>query len=426
MRAAPCHWLLGLGAVCAMACGGCERAKTEEATVTNGAKLRLVFKHQPMWGDPTILRDRLAAFERAHPEVVLATEVLPNASEVLHQYFLTALEAKSRDFDVFVTDVVWIPEFSHAGWIADVSDVFPPASLKQDFIEGAAQAVIVDGRTFAVPWYVDVGILYYRSDLVSAPPRTYDELVREARAARQKDPSLAGFVWQGRQYEGLVCNAFESIWGHGGEVSKGGLVELDTPAARAGLGFLRELITNGTSPRSVTSSTEEETRRAFQEGHAVFMRNWPYAYTELQKEGSPVRGKVGFTTLPTVSGAPGHGALGGWQLALNAQTPPEKRAIAIDLIRHLTSLEANVTFAIAYGRNPPRLAAYQDARLVHEAPFIAQLFPAVSRAWPRPVTPYYNMMSDVLQSEFSAVVSGVRPADVALPRAQKLIDRITR
>lgn len=409
-----------------MASSGCARAKPHEDEATSGSKLRLVFKHQPMWGDPAVLRETLATFERAHPEIELATEVLPNASEVLHQYFLTALGAKSRDFDVFVADVVWIPEFAHAGWIADVSDAFPPASLKRELVEGAAEAVIVDGRTYAVPWYVDVGILYYRTDLVASPPRTYDELVRQAQAARAKDPSLTGFVWQGRQYEGLVCNAFESIWGHGGQEPKGGRIELDTPAARAGLGYLRELVTDGTSPRSVASSTEEETRRAFQEGHAVFMRNWPYAYTEMQREGSPIRGKFGFTTLPTVSGEPGHGALGGWQLALNAQTPPEKHAAAIDLIRHLTSAETNVTFAIAYGRNPPRLAAYRDPRLMREAPFIAQLYPAISRAWPRPITPYYNMMSDVLQSEFSAVVSGVRPADVALPRAQRLVDRITR
>jgi len=80
--------------------------------------------------------------------------------------------------------------------------------------------------------------------------------------------------------------------------------------------------------------------------------------------------------------------------------------------------------AVHYARNPPRAAAYEDARLKERAPYIASLLPMVRQARPRPVTPYYAMVTDVLQSEISAAVSGLRSPEKALARAQKLADHL--
>ncbi|WP_394826776.1 ABC transporter substrate-binding protein [Pendulispora albinea] len=389
-------------------------------------KIRVVFKYQPLGSEPEPLRDLLADFERANPDIEVMTEVLPNASDVVHQYFLTSLEGKSREFDVFIADVVWIPEFARAGWISDISDALPPEVIKRDFLPGAAEAVIVQGKTYGAPWYVDAGLLYYRTDLVPRAPKTYEELIEFAKAARAKDPSLYGYVWQGRQYEGLVCNAYEALWGHGGKTMDNTRVLVDTKEGRAAMSYMRRLFTEGISPPSVTSAGEEDARHVFQQGRAVFMRNWPYCWGEAQKDGSPIKGKVGITTLPTVDGSPGHGALGGWQLALNANTPSWRREAALKLMTYLTSLQSGVKLAIAYGRNPSRKAAYQDADLRKSAPFVADLLPVLENAKPRPVTPYYGMLSDVLQSEFSAVVSGIRTPEASLDRAQKLLDHVTQ
>jgi multiple sugar transport system substrate-binding protein len=277
-----------------------------------------------------------------------------------------------------------------------------------------------------VPWYVDVGVLFYRKDLVPRAPRTYAELQQFAREAKQKNPLLQGYVWQGRQYEGLNCNVFEAIWGHGGQVlDEQGRLSLDTEQARAGLAYLRGLIASGISPPGVTSAAEEEARRVFQSGQAVFMRNWPYAWEEAQKPDSPIRGKVGVTTLPTVSGEPGWGTLGGWQLAVNAHVSEPRRRAAERLIAHLTSPEANVMMALNYGRNPPRPSVYKDPRLTERVPFIASLLTMVENARPRPVTPYYNLLSDVLQSEFSAAIAGIRSPETSLKQAQRQVDHLT-
>jgi multiple sugar transport system substrate-binding protein len=419
--------MLGLRALAiSAALLGCSPAPAAgRATASGQARLRIVLKHQPLWGDPAPLRDLLARFSAAHPDLEVVTELLPNAPEMLHQHLLTSFESRSRDFDVVVADVIWVAELARAGWVADLSPWFPAATVRRDFLPGVADAVIVGERTFAVPWYVDVGLLYYRTDLVPRAPKTVAELEDFARAAQRADRSLYGYVWQGRQYEGLVCVGYEAGWAFGARTLDGERALVDSPEMAAGLGWLRSLVASGLSPRSVTSAGEEEARRVFQDGRAVFMRNWPYAFQEAQREGSRVAGRVGFAPLPTPGGEPGTGALGGWQLVVNASAPAERQRAAAELVAHLTSAEANVTMALAYGRNPPRVAAYADPRLRDRAPFIAALEPLVRAARPRPVTPYYVMISDVLQSEFSAIVSGIRTPARALAQAQQLIDHVT-
>src|SRR5215217_485600 len=225
---------------------GCRRgggSGSEDGRDGAGAT-RLVLKYQPLWGPPEPFRELLAGFERDNPGVTLVTEALPNSSDLAHQFFLTSLEGGAQDFDVLVADVVWVPEFARAGWIADLSQAFPPERLREDFLPGPVEAVVLQGRTWAVPWYVDVGVLYYRTDLVPRAPRTYAELERFTREALAKGgPGLQGYLWQGRQYEGLNCNVYEALWGHGGEaVAPDGRVLLATPEARAALTYLRGLV----------------------------------------------------------------------------------------------------------------------------------------------------------------------------------------
>lgn len=409
--------LLALAALAA-APAGCRRSPPGDG------RLRLVLRYQPLWGDPAPFRALLDGFERDNPGVSVEAQPIPNSSDLAHQLLLTSLEGGGGDLDVFVLDVIWTAEFARAGWLADLSESFPPARLRAELLPAAVEAAVQGGRTVAVPWYVDVGVLYWRTDLVPRAPRTYRELEEMARAAMARDGSLRGFVWQGRQYEGLSCNVFEAIWGHGGEPMRDGRLVVDSAAARDAVAWLRGLVAGGVAPPSVTTATEEESRRVFQEGKAVFMRNWPYALPLLEAPGSPVRGRVAIAPLPTVDGTPGPGALGGWLLAVSAGAPPARRAAAVRLVAHLTSPDAALTLAVAYGRNPALRALYADPRLRRSAPAMAALEPLLARARPRPMTPYYGLVADALQGELSAAVSGLRPPAEALRRAQAQIDRI--
>ncbi len=392
----------------------CRRRAGEERAGT------VVFRNQPMWADPKPFLDFVDRFE-TESGLEVRMEAVPSESGVAHQFFLTALEGGDTSFDVLLVDVVWAPELARGGWIADLSEWFPPERLSAEFLPGPAEAVVSGGRTWAVPWFADTGLLYRRSDLVPEAPRTYAELRAEALAHRE----LQGFTWQGKQYEGLVCNAFEAIWGHGGRtMDESGRVLLDTPEARDALAWMRSLLADGVSPRSVASSGEEESRRVFHAGRAVFHRNWPYAWSRANAADSPIKGKVAVSPLPTLTGEPGWGCLGGWQLAVNANVAPARREAAARLIAHLTSDDGTFLLAAKYAQLPARRATYDDPRLAEASPFIASLKEAILRARPRPVTPYYNLLADSLQSELSAAITGLRSPAEALRRAQQQVDRI--
>ncbi len=386
----------------------------------------VVFKHGKIAGDAALFRRLLDRFERDHPGVRVRDETLPASTDEQHQFYAINLEGRSADFDVLSLDVIWVQEFARAGWLRDVSALLPENERK-DFLPGPVRAVTYGGRAYAVPWYVDAGVLYYRSDLLRkygrAVPTTWAGLVATARAITGREPGLYGFLWQGKQYEGLVCNVLEYIWGNGGEVLRNGKPVLTEPQDIEALRFMRSLIADhGVSPPLVTTATEEPTRHLFGSGRAVFLRNWPYAWNIFERPGSPVRGRVGVAPLPSFKGHPSASTLGGWQLGVNrfSRHPRE----AEELVRYLTAPAAQKTLALTVGYKPSRRALYRDPDLLREQPFIASLYGILLRARPRPVTPYYMMITQVLQPEFSAVLAGIRTPRAALESAQRQIEHI--
>jgi multiple sugar transport system substrate-binding protein len=230
---------------------------------------------------------------------------------------------------------------------------------------------------------------------------------------RATHPDLHGLVWQGKQYEGLVCNALEYIWSYGGD--------LDGPseAAGRGLSFMRALIEESLSPPYVSTLTEEPSRVLFGRGRALFLRNWPYAWKLLQGEHSLVRGRVGVTALPHGEGRTSAATLGGWHLGVNAFSP--QPALAERLVAFLGSAPAQEALALAYGYSPPRRSLYRESRLTAAQPFQASLGTLLENARPRPVSPRYVAFSQTLQSEFSAVLCGLRAPDAAIARIRRVL-----
>lgn len=396
----------------------------QPATMEQG--LTVVFKHGKIAGDPAHLRAILDEFERRNPGIRVKDETLPASTDEQHQFYVINLEGGSADFDVLSMDVIWVPEFARAGWLRDLSHLLPPEA-RGEFFPGPVEADCWAGRMYAVPWYIDAGLLYYRRDLLSRygldVPKTWPDLVAAARFVTEREADIYGFVWQGRQYEGLVCNALEVFWSNGGEVLKDGRCVIDGRENAEALRFMRDLIARyGVTPPLVTTAIEETTRHLFGGGRALFMRNWPYAWNVFQREGSAVKGKVGVAPLPSFPGHPPASTLGGWQLGINRHS---KRAGAAEkLVAFLTSPEAQKRLALTVGYKPTRKSLYADAELRREQPFIAGLYTVFMEARPRPVTPYYMMITQVMQSEFSAAVSGIRTPEEALLSARRQIDHI--
>ncbi len=392
----------------------------------SASRVRIVFKHGKISGDPEDFRLLLRHFERRNPGISVRDETLPASTDEQHQFYVTNLEGGRADFDVFSMDVIWVPEFSRAGWLMDVSDILPQEE-RLDFFPGPIRAISFDNRIFAIPWYIDAGLMFYRKDMLAkygySPPEKWADLVVISRAVMSRAPGLYGFIWQGKQYEGLVCNALEFIWSNNGDIIDGDRLVINSRENIYALRFMRDLIYRyRVSPSLVTTATEEPCRHIFGKGKAVFMRNWPYAWNLFNAAGSPVKGKVGVTVLPSFKIGGSCSTLGGWQLGINRNTkhPGEARK----LIKFLTSPESQKALSLAAGYYPVRKSLYRDRDLLTKQPFLPGLFRVFMKARPRPVTPYYMMISQVLQPEFSAAITGIRSPEAALTSAQKQIEHI--
>jgi multiple sugar transport system substrate-binding protein len=407
--------LLAAAIVLGLLAQACERSGETGGPVT------IVFKHGKIAGDPEAFAGLLRQFERENPDIRVRDETLPATTDQQHQFYVINLEGRSSDFDVLSMDVIWVPEFARAGWLRDLSHLLP-AEERDRYFGGPIRAVSFEGRVYAVPWYIDAGLLYYRKDLLEkynfSPPETWQELVRTASHIYGKEPGVYGFIWQGKQYEGLVCNVLEYFWGNGGDVIADGRAVIDSPENREAIRFVRQLIYEyRVTPELVTTAIEETTRQIFGSGRALFMRNWPYAWNIFEAQGSPVRGKVGVAVLPAFSGHEPASTLGGWQLGVNKYS--RHAAEAERFVKFLTSYDAQKKLALTIGYKPTLRSLYADPELRAAQPFIAGLYDVFERARPRPVTPYYMMISQVLQPELSAVISGIKEPEEALAEAER-------
>ncbi len=396
--------------------GGNDGASFASSTV-------VIFKHGKLSGDPRTFEALLREFERRHPGVLVREELLPSSTDQQHQFYAINLEDQRTTFDLLAADVIWVQEFARAGWVQDLDHLLPP--LERDlYFPAAIQAATFEQHLHAIPWYMDAGMLYYRRDLLDrygfSPPRTWPELVRIARTILQgeRERTLHGFVWQGKQYEGLVCVALEFIWGHGAN----SLSEED-PGAEAALTFMRNLIVRDKiSPAMVLTADEEATRHLFGAGRALFMRNWPYAWPLFQQEGSPVRGKVGIAPLPSFPGYESASTLGGWMLAIPRRAAHQREAA--QLIAFLTSPEIQRRMALDIGYKPARRDLYRDPALLQSQPWLRELAPVLLAARPRPLSPYYLMLSQALQPELSAALVGTKSPREALASAKRQMTHI--
>ncbi len=334
MPLARLAWLLGL-----VVLAGCAERPADRAGTT------LVFKHARILGPGNPIPALVADFQARHPGVRVVAESLPWNSDEQRQFFVINLESGRPGFDVMMLDVIWVPEFARAGWLLDLTPRLAPGELDA-FFPSAARAAMHAGRAWALPWNMNVGLLYYRKDLLArhglAPPETYGDLVAQAARIRaaERGARLDGFLWQGKQYEGLVVNVLEHLRASGTELlGPDGTLFPDPGRAEQALGFMRSLIETGVSPPWTTAADEELTRRAFGKGEAVFLRNWPYALDLLEAGDSPVRGRVGIAPLPRhPGGLLGAGSTGGAHLAIHRGT--RHPDLAMDLVRTLTSAAA--------------------------------------------------------------------------------------
>lgn len=360
-------------------------------------------------------------FEASHPGVRVDLVEGPNATDLRENLYTAALLAGDDSFDLVYMDVTWTPKF--AQWLRPLDGDFTAGELAR-LLPAAVRSGRFRGSLYRIPVRTDVGVLYYRRDLLErsglSPPRTLEELARIA-GRLQSPPTLWGYVWPGGQYEGLICTYLEVLRAYGGFWVNPDTLEVGLERAEAlrALDFLRRSrAAGGISPPGVTAYKEDESRRLFQDGRAVFLRNWSYVWRLAQAPDSAIAGEVGvLPMLPAAEGGAAGGALGGWGFGVS-KTSRNPR-LAIEFVRHAISSEGQRALCAETGYLPALAEAYRDPALVAANPLLPELEKLQQGAVLRPVIPRYAFVSDILQRHLSAALAGAVAPEEALAAAAR-------
>ena len=356
---------------------------------------------------------------RIHLDVIRG----PLETESISDLAISSLLLGDTPFDGLLMDVTWVSKYAKAGWLAPLDSYF----TEQDFASlapGASEGNHAEGALQRWPLTSDIGLLYWRTDLMDEPPRTPQDLETISTRLQNSGQVPFGYVWQGRQYEGLSCVFLEMIDGFGGDwyEPQTGAIGLDQPPGTAAASWLQQLIATGISPRAVTNYSESESLQSFKSGESAFMRNWPYAWAELQKDDSPVKGKVGITSMVSETNQRPAATIGSWGLSLLKGS--EHPQSTIEAIKYLTNEQSQRYLLTNFGYTPTQAALFEDEQLTNAYPSLVAIGEALPYARPRPQTPLYAQMSDVLQRNLSSTLTGVTQPPAAMNQAQDTTEQV--
>jgi multiple sugar transport system substrate-binding protein len=355
----------------------------------------------------------------------------PTDTDQRRQGLVIPLNAKKSDPDVFLMDVAWIAQFAASQWLYPLDSLMKSSTLTPElfFQSVIRKADRYQDALIALPVYIDGGMLYYRTDLLQeycdgAVPRTWQQLVQCAKtvqdAQRKTVPDFYGFVWQGAQYEGLVCTFLEFAGSNGGGImDNNGDIRISRAENKTAVEFMHNCIYEHaiSPPSTYTEMKEEEVRIYFQQGKAMFERNWPYAWALHNSDESPVKGKVGIAPLPYFPGGKSGSTLGGWHIGVSRYTDAVEQSW--ELVKFIVSYTTQKKLARKLGWNPGRVAVYSDSTILAELPHFASLKTVFEHARPRPIVPYYTQISEVLQRQINSVLAGKTAAEDALKNAEE-------
>jgi trehalose/maltose transport system substrate-binding protein len=349
---------------------GCARPSDQEpATVTLLEE----------WTSKTMSEGRQQELEQFTRETGIRVKVLPSPESNWDKLALwqELLETGAPGPDVYGIDVIW-PRILNE-YFVDLK----PSFAKEVSLQFPAMVAsyTVDGKLVGLPYRADIGLLYYRTDLLSQygyrePPRTWDELERMAARIQAGERAKGkkkfwGFVWQGAAAEALTCNALEWQASEGGGqiIEDDGTISVNNPdAIRA---WQRAARWVGTiSPPGVVGYEEWDALNVWVAGDAAFMRGWPTAYPDSHAAGSPIRDGFDIGLLP--GGRGGRlGTLGGAALSVSRFSAHPREAL--QLVRYLSSSDAQTKRSRMFSQPPTIPDLYKLSAVLEANPRFALL-----------------------------------------------------
>ncbi len=359
----------------------------------------------------------IAAFEAANPDIKVVPTYM--AYEDLETKILAT--ANSGGFDIVPGDCIWTAQFAQAGLAKDLTDKVSGIELA-DVWPGSIDAITYQGKYYGLPWLNDVKYLFYNKQMIKDagfenPPATWDELVTQATAIKEKGLCEYPLVWCWAQAECLICDYTAISGGFGGAfVDKDNNPTLDTPENKAALDFMVSTLQNGlTNPNSL-EMTEDNVLSTFCAGDAAFALNWTYMFASAQDEKvSSQVGNVGICLIPGTTDVRSATVNGGMSLMMTSGTKyPEEAWKFMDF-----AASKDIQKTYSKSALPIWKSLFSDQTVIDTSPeVVAIAAEQYGYLVNRPMVPYYSQLSVAMQSEIQNVLLGNQTSADALKNIQ--------
>lgn len=307
---------------------------------------------------------------------------LPADADQQREQLVRRLAARDRDIDIIGMDVIWTAEFAAARWILSWRGEWAEQA-KAGRLAAPLESATYQGELWAVPFTTNAQLLWYRTDRVPKPPRTWDEMIAMAEALGPQGTIQA----QGERYEGLTVFFVSLLASAGGAA----LTLEEQPSLRA-LRIMKRFATSPAADPSLATSREDQARLAFETGHSTFMLNYSFVWASAQRNAPEIARRMGWARWPAaVEGRPSRVTVGGLNLAVSAHSRhPDLAFRAAACI----ASEQSQRLAARGGGLPPTIESlYDDPELKKAMPFAEVLRETLRDAVQRPQTPFYSDIS---------------------------------
>ncbi len=341
-----------------------------------------------------------------------------------------SLRSKSDRLDVFTVDYIWTARF--AKWSEPLDNYFSEKD-KANILSPTLQSCLSENKLVAMPLYIDIGMMYYRKDLLAKLPdakqieqRLQNSITWEELFALQKRLGMNDrpfYIFQGNDYEGLNCNFFEILASLDENYFRGNKINLNTPTARRALQMLVDFIyINKISPPIVTQFDENKSYEYWLNSNAMFVRGWSNFienYRMLHNDTSKFE-YVGRASLPHFAGHKATSVYGGWNLMVSKFST--KKEAAIEFIRFLQTEEAKKILFEQGDYIPVNRDVYADSVYLKKYPKLIFYRKLIERGFHRPFLIEYTKIADIVSHYVHLALKKEMTVDEALTKASSMIN----
>jgi arabinogalactan oligomer/maltooligosaccharide transport system substrate-binding protein len=319
---------------------------------------------------------------------------------------ISAAVPRGKGPDVFIYAQDRLGGWIEAGKTVEPIDFFVDKPTRDRLLPGMIDAMTYKGGLYGLPINYKMPTLIYNKDLVKAPPKTSDEMVKLAKTLTNAQSGRYGLAyWYTNFYfHSALMNAF------GGAVfDKDGKLILSSPATVASLNQMMTWYQkDGILP---TEPSEALIASMFNEGKAAMVINGPWFVGDIDKKIN-----FGLAPLPIVDAA--KKPMRPWMTIEGAYVAASsnKKDLAYELVKFLTSEEAGLVLAIEGRQLHTNKAIYANPKVAGD-PVLKAFRDQLETAEPMPNRPEMTMVWSPVTTAMNKIVKGNASVEAALKEA---------